>query len=267
MKRLISPLLLVSMVAMACSPGTASLPSTAGEAVPTPNAVVDDTPRPSSTPTTALATAAPTVAPTPEPSASVSKVREFIKACSTSGFVQATIIVELINEGTGWAELSGGDYTVYDEAEDVVGTGSFTYSYPKYLAPGATGYLLESGYFEDVKAGDVKRVEADGRYDGVDAADIIELKAAKVKVKRESYGDGLYTTGTITNTSDTDVRSAHVGSVFLDAKGRAIGFASTNLIENLGAGKTKGFETLTQGCAVKKSSIDKTVTIASDDNF
>jgi hypothetical protein len=177
------------------------------------------------------------------------------------------IIIELLNQGTGWAELAGGDYTIYDNDENVVGTGSFTYSYPKYLAPGAVGYLADDAVLEDVRAKNIKRVEADGSYGDADQEDVIELKTAKVKVKREAYGDGLHTTGTITNTSSTDVQSAHVASFFIHKNGKPIGFAYTNLIENLRAGKTKGFETTDSWCPVKKSSVDKVVTIAADDDF
>lgn len=177
------------------------------------------------------------------------------------------IIVELFNEGGGWAELRGGDYTVYDDDENVVGTGSFTYSYPRYLAPGATGYLADDGYFEDTKITKLKRVEADGRYDDVEVEDAVSLKTAKVQIKRESYGDGLHTTGTVTNASTIAVDSAHVGSFFLDTKGRPIGFSYTNLVSDLTAGKTKGFETLDSSCPIKRSSVDKVVTLAGDDGF
>ena len=177
------------------------------------------------------------------------------------------VIVELVNEGTGWAELMGGDYTVYDDDENVVGTGSFSYSFPRYLAPGATGYLADGAYFEDTKVAKLKRVEADGSYDNVELEDVIQLKTQKVQIKRESYGDGLHTTGTVTNKSTEDVDSAYVGSFFLDGKGRAIGFAYTNLIDNLTAGKTKGFETLDSTCGIKRSSVKKVVTLAGDTNF
>jgi hypothetical protein len=175
------------------------------------------------------------------------------------------IIIELKNEGTGWAELRGGDYTIYDGSENVLGTGSFSYSYPRFLAPGATGYLADGAYVENAKASAIKRVEADGGYDEASAEDVIELSTAKAQIKRESYGDGLYVTGTVTNKSSEDVQSAHVGAFFLDAAGRPIGFAYTNLIENLTAGKTKGFETVASDCPIKRTSVAKVVVLAGND--
>ena len=198
----------------------------------------------------------------PEPEANVVKVSEMVRACTIYDSVQATVIVELHNDGSGWAKLGGGDYTIYDEDENVLGTGGFTYSYPQFLAPGATGYLAEMAYLDDAKAKDVKRVEADGSYEDVEADEVVELSTAKTKVKREEYGDGLFTTGTVTNESSEDTTSVHVGSIFLNGKGRPIGFAMTNLVENLKAGKTKGFETLAQGCPVKKSNVEKVETLA-----
>lgn len=257
-------ILLAAMFAFAACTTSSGAPTSA--AAPTSNVTTET--NPAATPlATQEPTEAPTIPPTPEPSASVSKVRETIRPCASYGTVQAMIMIELVNEGTGWAELRGGDYTVYDSDENVVGTGNFSYSYPRYLAPGAKGYLADSGYFEDTKIDKLKRVEADGGYDEVAAEDVIQLKFAKVQIKRESYGDGLHTTGTVTNTSTTDVDSAHVASFFLDAKGRPIGFAYTNLIDNLTAGKTKGFETVDSTCPVKRSSVDKVVTLGGDDNY
>ena len=84
---------------------------------------------------------------------------------------------------------------------------------------------------------------------------------ARSCIRRATIGDGLYVTGTVTNTSDQNVSSAHVGAVFLDAKGVPIGFSSTNLVENLSAGKTKGFETLPSACAINRSSVAKVVVL------
>ena len=194
----------------------------------------------------------------------MAKGSERIRACDSGDYVRTMVVVEVVNEGTGWAKLTGGDYTVYDDDENVLGTGSFLYSFPKYLAPGATGYLADGSVLEDAKAKDVKRVEADGSYEDVDADEVVELTTAKVKSKKAAYGGGLYTTGTVTNESGENVDMATVGSFFLDAKGRPLGYAYTNLIENLKAGKTKGFETIDSWCPIKKSSVDKVVTIAAD---
>ena len=164
----------VSVLALsACTGANAiSTPDTQAQQ-PTPNVQAEPTSSPSVD--ESESTPEPTEEATPEPEASVVKVREMVRACSIYDTVQATVIVELHNEGSGWAKLGGGDYTIYDEDENVLGTGGFTYSYPQFLAPGATGYLAEVAYLDDAKAKDVKRVEADGSYDDVEADEVIEL--------------------------------------------------------------------------------------------
>src|SRR5688572_12595122 len=129
MKRLlICGLATMSLLAACTNTGTAAPAS--GDTGPTPNVEVDPTPAPAAT--AEVATARPTAASTPEPSASVAKVRELIRPCESFGTVMGMVIVEVINEGTGWADLQGGDYTVYDDDENVVGTGSFYYAFPRY---------------------------------------------------------------------------------------------------------------------------------------
>ena len=76
-----------------------------------------------------------------EPEASVVKVSEMVRACTIYDTVLATVIVELHNEGTGWAKLGGGDYTIYDEDENVLGTGGFalrTRSSSRPVQPGTS---------------------------------------------------------------------------------------------------------------------------------
>jgi hypothetical protein len=239
--------------------------------IPTASVFVDSTglttPVPTPNIVTEAPTARPTAAPTPTPDAVVNKVLEVVRACQSSSYTRAMVIEEVQNTGNGWAQLGGGDYTVFDNDENVVGTGNFTYAYPKYLAPGARGYLADDGIFEDTKVSTVKRVEADGTFTQVAQSDVVQLKTAKVTIKRESYGNGLHTTGTITNSSSVDVTDAHVGSFFLDGNHKPIGYAWTNLIENLTAGKTKGFATTDSWCGISQASVKSVVTLAGDDNF
>ena len=257
MKFVTAALAVCVLTLSACTGQTTISSNTDQGQQPTPNVQAEATSSPSAEGPES------TVEPTEEePEATVVKVSEMVRACTIYDTVQATVIVELHNEGSGWAKLAGGDYTIYDDDENVLGTGGFTYSYPQFLAPGATGYLAEVAYLEDAKAKDVKRVEADGSYDDVEADEVVEMSTAKTKLKREKYGDGLFTTGTVKNESSDDTTTVHVGSIFLNGKGRPIGFAMTNLIENLKAGKTKGFETLAQGCPVKKSNVEKVETLA-----
>src|SRR6185369_10979098 len=178
---IVAALALAALATSACGSQAVGAPSGASAGTPTANVVTQVSSAPTATPTT-VASEAPNPTPTAELSGSVVKVRETIKPCTTSGFVQAMIVIELKNEGTGWAELQGGDYTIYDGAENVLGTGSLTYSYPRFLAPGATGYLADGAFVEGAKASAIKRVEADGKYDQASADDVIELSTAKAQI-------------------------------------------------------------------------------------
>ncbi len=256
------------VAAFVASCGSAATQAPTASAEPT-SAASPTTAPPSATPTAATNEVTP--APTPAASAAVDKVRDYVRACSrvTSGYAVAVIIVTVKNTGNTWVRLEPGetDYTVYDANGNVTTTRTFLYAYPKYLAPGETGYLADGAVVDGAKAAEFKRVESDGRYTKVDASDAVVLTASKIKIRKESYGNGRIATGLVTNKSSQNVEQAHAGAFFLDAKGQAIGFSSTNLIENLGAGKTKGFETVTTDCPVNWSLVKKTVVLIGDDNF
>lgn len=210
-------------------------------------------------------------APAPEATAAsgaegmADKVREILIPFQDAGssYAEALIVVEVKNTGAGWIELlaSSSDWTIYDADNAVVTTGGFIYAYPTYLAPGETGYLAEHAVINDVKAKSFKRVETDGQYAPVEAADAIILTASKTKNRLDS-GETI-TAGTITNKSDQDVQNAHVGAFYFDAKGKLLGFSSTNLVENLRAGKSKGFVTL--GEHAFKGKVAKTIVLAGGD--
>lgn len=217
--------------------------------------------------------AGPTVTGAPAPDATADtgsegmadKVREILIPFQDAGstYAEALIVVEVKNTGAGWIELlpSSSDWTIYGADDAVITTGGFVYAYPTYLAPGATGYLAEHAVVNGVRAKTFKRVETTGQYAPVDAADAIVLMASKTKNRLDS-GETI-TAGTITNKSDQDVQSAHVGAFYFDAKGKLLGFSSTNLVENLRAGKSKGFVTL--GEHAFKGTIAKTVVLAGSD--
>jgi hypothetical protein len=80
--------------------------------------------------------------PTAAPEATVNVVREVIIPWQSSGvYVEWDDIVEIKNNGTGWAEIgaSSSDYTIFAKNGDVLDTGSFTYALPRYLAPDRRG--------------------------------------------------------------------------------------------------------------------------------
>ena len=210
----------------------------------------------------------PTSVPTPAPEGNVAKVREVVIAWKPeySSYVSFQIIVELKNTGTGWAQLHPGqsDYTILDGSGDVVGTGSFTYAFPEFVAPGATAYLEEDGADDGSKVADYVTVDVDGRYDSVDAAPTT-FTFSSVKLKADSFGGGLVATGFLTATDD--VSDAAVAVVCLDAKGAPLGVTWTNLVQNVTAAKPKGFETVGGTPPLRGSQCVKTFIGAEDTGF
>jgi hypothetical protein len=182
-----------------------------------------------------------------------------------SDYTSLEVIVPITNSGSSWVEISGfdSDYTVYDKKGNVVSTGSFSYAYPRFLAPGKTGYLAEQTSTQDVKPKQVGKVEADAYFTDVSEDDTIKLSVSKLRTRSGDFGDGLSTTGTVTNESDENVDSAVIGAFYLDGNGSVLAYSYTNLVDNLRPHKTKGFDTLGGGNPVSRSKVKKVVVYAS----
>jgi len=215
-------------------------------------------------------TAAPTQEPSPEPTPGEAAVTvektTLIKWADSIDYTHAQVIVELKNTGTGWADLqSSNDYTIYAKDGTVTTTGSFTYSYPRYVGPGMTGYLLEEAIESGKKVAEFATVDVSVESKTVDGPGPV-LKVAKIKLGPESYGDGVTATGTITNTSSTKVGSTVIGVVLFDGNGRPLGYVYTNLIDNVNAGQTKGFET-TASPPMSVSAVKKVLGFASSMDY
>lgn len=234
----------------------------------TPSSHVE-TPAPTAVPTVEptpyVETPAPTVEPTAAPRADVIVVRRVIIPWEvSSSFVRSNVIVEIRNDGTAWAEIIAGmsQYTVLARNGDVIHTGSFTYAYPRYLAPGQTGYIAEDSITDSYSLKDVGRVEANPYYIQVGSADAVVLKTSKTKNTRDPYDGSYTTTGTVTNPGTKRLSSVHVGAFYLDANGKPLGFSWTDLVQNLGPGQSKGFKTVSDSPPIH-TKISRTVVFAS----
>lgn len=276
MVRTICAFLILAFAIAGCNSAGAPVSSAAASTAPMTSAPAAPTAEvtPSPTPTLAPneATPDPTSEPTPEPTeelvSSADITRQYVRACTSYGWTEAVVIATIKNTGTTWVELlaSDSDYTVLDADGNVTTTGSFSYAYPRYLAPGQVGYLADDLTTDSAKAAEFRKVEVDGQYLDADQADAILLQASRIKIATDSFGERT-ATGLLKNTSSTDVDNAHVAAFFMDAKGNPIGFTWTNLVENVRAGKTKGFETVGDTCQPKWSNVKKIVVLAGDDNW
>ena len=212
----------------------------------------------------AIATLEPT--PTPGPTmrvtlppkveADVAITQQFFKAWTNSiGDVQYQIIVEVKNNGNGPADISSGsnDYTVYDTDDAVLETGTFSYAFPQILAPGATGYYVDSGYLDDVKLRNVGEADPDLHYGDTDESTHL-FPVSKVRVSAEPYGDGLQVSGIVKNDSSTDADEPIVGVIFFNANEKIIGALYENTLGQLDSGDQKGFKTTYPGTPPLKAS-------------
>lgn len=252
--------LLVSSCSSTSPLASGNQPAGSSETQPTTN-----TATPTAVPTP---TVAPTPVSTPEPKGVVAKVSERVIAWKPQygDYIYYQVIVELKNTGNGWARVGAGqsDYTIVDGSGSVVTTGFFTYAFPEYLAPGATGYLEEDGLDDNSKIADYAEVQVDGRYDSVDPPDA-RFSFSGIKLKLDSFSGGLVATGFVTATAD--VSDAAVAVICLDSKGTALGITWTNLVQNLTAGQKKGFETVGDTPPLKVSQCATVVAEAMDTGF
>lgn len=231
-------LIAVLFAVAGCASGEQIADSTSPAASASPTA--EPTPTPSPRPT-----AEPTPRPTPKPSADLARSQQVVYAWQNefSDYVSFQVIIEIVNEGDGWGEVSAfnSDYQVLDGGGGLVTTGSFTYAFPAFIGPGATGYLIEDGLEEGLDPASFVSVEADGRYDSSDAP-TSTFTFQDLQLRQDDFHDGYTASGFVT--ADTDVTDAAIAVVCVNADGTPLGATWTNLVQNLTAGEAKGFETV-----------------------
>lgn len=246
-----------------------SISPTIAETTPAPSSTSEPlSPPPTPTPT-AAPTASPTGAPAPtEPPVGVGEQGDVhLIVFGDRDFLQAQVVQEVVNTGGGWIELSPFEstYAIYAPDGTVSETGSFTYAYPRFLGPGQKGYLAEDVY-PDVGRDELGRVEVDAYYQEIDQPDVL-LTVANLKVRKADYGGGLEATGEVVNESAEQVDSATVGVFFLDAAGKPLGFAYTNLVDNIAPNGKKPFTTVGDTPKISPNDVAQTLTFASDESF
>jgi hypothetical protein len=178
------------------------------------------------------------------------------------GYVNYQVIIAVHNDGGGWAEITGGDYTVYDSSGGVATTGDFLYAYPRFLGPGETGFVFDESSTNDAPLAAFVKLDGDVLYDLVDGPGAV-LKTAHIALVQDSYSGELSAKGTVTNTSSEAVGELVIGVFYFDSRGKLLGASYTNLVDNLAPGQTKGFETVS-GPKLRKSSVASTKVFASD---
>jgi microcompartment protein CcmK/EutM len=240
-----------------------------GGAGPTPQ-IVYVTPAPTPTPTLGSGTEItpqPTTEVTPEPEptqageASVQIVRTtLVRWIDVLGDANVQVVVEVKNTGAGWADMyTSSDLTLFAQDGSVTTTGTIYYGFPRYLAPGDTGYLLDDESETGGKVTDYAKADVSVQFTSVDGPGVV-LKISNTKIKTGYFGDGVDVTGLVKNTSTDAVGSAVVAAILFDSTGKSIGY-NWVIVDNIGAGQSKGF-VLSGQRDLKLSSVSKAILYA-----
>jgi hypothetical protein len=238
---------------------------------PTAEPTVTATLVPTSVPTvvataTTVVTPAPTQPRSAPPSSSVTQYDPLFATYYSDGYLTVQILLPVINDGNTWVELDefNSSWTAYDSSGAVTETNSFDAAAPKWLAPGATSYLVSEWFGDQHKPADFNTVQASGRYKGVDAPDTI-LTTSNITTRKHEFG-GVEVTGVAHNPGTTDIDNADVVAIFYNANGTVLGFAK-GYIDNATANADTAFQIDSSFATISLADIAKTEVYASPWDF
>jgi hypothetical protein len=216
---------------------------------------------------TATQTAEPTPSPTPEPAGRLEKVRELVIAWqATTIFIGFQVVVEVKNTGTDWVRLEPlqSSYEVLDANGGVTTSGTFPYAFPEYVAPGATGYLVEDSMTLGDDVARFTSVRTNDRYGPATAGAFPTFEVGGLGW-HAGHNGGLTAGGSLAVAPPgADVGNAAVGVLCLGADGIPLGLTTTYLVQNLTAGEPKDFRTVTESPPLTAKRCATTVGYAQD---
>jgi hypothetical protein len=171
------------------------------------------------------------------------------------------IVAEVKNTGTGWADTyASSDFTILAKDGSVTDTDTAYFGVPRFLAPGASGYLLGEGQIDGGSSSDITKVEIEPTWTEADGP-LAGVEPSKVKMKSGYYGDGVDVSGLVKNTG-TDKVDANVFAILVGSGGKILGYNSTR-VDGIGGGKSKGFVAAGER-NLKKSLVKKVMVYAFD---
>ena len=175
------------------------------------------------------------------------------------------VMQKLVNIGTSWIQVAPRDsqYEIKAPNGNVIATGNFRRAYPTYLAPGATGYLVDDFLEGDAPMENITNLTVNARFRDIPNPPQRVLEAKNLNL-RDDRLPGLYVTGEAENTGTQEVLSGHVGAIFFDSAGAMIGASTTDLLEHVLPGDRIAFETR-PGNPLDMASVADFTVIASPD--
>lgn len=160
------------------------------------------------------------------------------------GETRLQVIQPVRNDDTRWIHLplSLSTYRIATANDQEVASGIFTAALPATIAPGETGYLVDTVSVAFVEPTDTDSVESDVQAVATDppagSLSVSELSAAV------GVGGGLRVTGRVENEGTEATRWVMAGAVVLAPNGRPLGAVyDPSDVGRLGPGQTRGFDT------------------------
>ena len=160
------------------------------------------------------------------------------------GETRMQVIQPVRNDDERWIRLplSISSYRIVTPNDQEIASGIFTAALPSAIAPGETGYLVDTVSVAFVEPTAADAVETDVRAEATDPLDgaltVSDLRAAV------GVGGGLRVTGQVENEGTTATRWVMAGALVLAPDGRPLGavYDPTD-VGRLGPGQTRGFDT------------------------
>ncbi len=160
------------------------------------------------------------------------------------GETRMQIIQPVRNDDERWIRLplSISSYRIVNPDDQEIAGGIFTAALPAAIAPGETGYLVDTVSVAFVDPTDSDRVETDVHAEATDPlAGTLEVSDLRAAI---GVGGGLRVTGRVRNEGTTATRWVMAGALVLTQDGRPLGAVyDPSDVGRLGPGQTRGFDT------------------------
>lgn len=230
---------------------------------------------PASLSTTPAATpSAPTPSATALPTsaqANLIKTHELLFAWQDNhdaSLVGYQIIAVLENQGAGWADLipTQSRFSVLDASGNTTVDGLFTFGYPEFIAPGATGYLVGDGLSGGKVADFVTVTDSIGPLSFLFVTSpqaTFVVSGITWRTEPPDYlGPGLTATGTVTTAWPTEIKHVDVAVLCIGSDGAILGATEAQLSQSISPNQNTSFETVSTTPPLKPSDCATSVGVA-----
>jgi hypothetical protein len=145
-----------------------------------------------------------------------------VKSWLAEGVTHLQILAVLRNDAPSPVQFvpAGSTYRIFDREGRAVATGVFTYAIPDRMAPGATGYLVETLSSLFVMPRDVARVVV---VPSIQPAAEAATELPVSDLTWRSTAAGVEASGVVTNGTQGNVDDVFIAVLFFDSKNELVG--------------------------------------------